>query len=175
MKKVLALVLTVALLLSVVPVGVTASSEQMEATDSSDLAGSAVEIMLSWSAKMVLSTTTTKIGNYTVGTLFDMMVGKEDPNQQVIDQLDNIQNSITQLSRQNEQLKELVEQKSLWSQITSFLDWEDDVMNSFVTYYNTLRNIDEKLAAGMITANQAAEERKEILNYDLKTNTVQLP
>lgn len=47
MKKVLTLVLTVALLLSVVPVGVTASSEQMEATDSSDLAGSAVEIMLS--------------------------------------------------------------------------------------------------------------------------------
>lgn len=167
MKKLLALALTVALLLSVVPVGVTASPEQKEAADSSNLAGSAVEIMLSWSAKMVLSTTTTKIGNYTVGTLFDMMVGKEDPNQQVIDQLDNIQNSITQLSRQNEQLKELVEQKSLWSQITSFLDWEDDVMNSFVTYYNTLRNIDERLAAGTITENQAAEERKEILCISL--------
>lgn len=167
MKKVLALVLTVALLLSVVPVGVTASSEQMEATDSSDLAGSAVEIMLSWSANMVLSTTTTKIGNYTVGTLFDMMVGKDNTNQRAIDQLDSIQNSITQLSRQNEQLQKLVEQKALWSNITSFLNWEDDATNAFMTYYNSLRNIDAMLAAGTITAEQAAKERKEILCISL--------
>lgn len=33
--------------------------------------------------------------------------------------------------------------------------------------YNILRNIDEKLAAGTITANQAAEERKEILCISL--------
>lgn len=174
MKKLLAFFLCAVMILMIPATCVYAlpSDDNAAEEGSDDIAFDIAGALIAWSIDAVKTGSSTKIGNYAADTLFDMILGEKSTDQQIINQLDKVKDSLQQLTYQTQILQNQMKENALWENIATFLVWKDGVVTPLETYYKALRHVDHYLATGTkdgkpYSPENAAQTRKKILIEDL--------